>query len=70
MIEGQRSCDGETHLILNLEKTVRASGMYGLVKNEVVESDDLHLLRKARDDAFDRIVHPIVNRAISNHPKE
>jgi len=44
--------------------------MYGLVKNEVVESDDLHLLRKARDDAFDRIVHPIVNRAISNHPKE
>jgi len=51
LIEDQKSFDAETSSVVDLEKTIRASGMDELLNHEAVESDDRHLLRKARDDA-------------------
>jgi hypothetical protein len=56
-------------LVLGLEKAVRISDMDDHLKNEYAQLDGLHLMRKAYDEALDRIVLPVINSAINNHPK-
>jgi len=56
-------------LVLGLEKAVRISDMDDHLKNEYAQSDGLHLMRKAFDEALDGIVLPVINSAINNNPK-
>jgi hypothetical protein len=56
-------------LTLGLEKAVRISNMNDHLKNEYVQSDGFHVVRKANDEARDGIVIPVINSAINNHPK-
>jgi hypothetical protein len=57
------------HLLLGLEKAVRISDIDDYLKNQYAESDGLHLMRKAYDEALDGIVPPAISRAINNNPK-
>jgi len=56
-------------LTLGLEKAVRISNMNDHLKNEYIQSDGFHVMRKANDEARDGIVIPVINSAINNHPK-
>ena len=57
-------------MVLGLEKAVRMSDMDRRLRNEYAQSDGLHLLRKAYDDALDGIVLPMINSAINDNRKE
>jgi len=57
-------------LVLGLEKAVRISDMGHHLKNEYAQSDGLHLMKKAYDEALDGILLPMINSAINDNRKE
>jgi len=57
-------------LVLGLEKAVMISDMGHHLKNEYVQSDGLHLMKKAYDETLDGIVLPMINSAINDNRKE
>jgi len=57
-------------LVLGLEKAVRISDMGHHLKNEYAQSDGLHLMKKAYDEALDGIVLPMIKSAINDNRKE
>jgi hypothetical protein len=57
-------------LVLDLEKAVRISDMDHHLKNEYTQSDGLHLMKKAYDEALDGIVLPMIKSAINDNRKE
>ena len=56
-------------MTLGLEKAVRISNMNDHLKNEYIQSDGFHVMRKANDEALDGIVIHVINSAINNRPK-
>lgn len=56
-------------MVLDVEKPIRMSDKEHHLNNMYAQSDGLHLMRKAYDDALDRIGLPVINRAINNNPK-
>lgn len=57
-------------MVLGLEKAVRTSDMDHHSKNEYAQSDGLHLMKKAYDEALDGIVLPMINSAVNDNRKE
>ena len=57
-------------MVLGLEKAVMISDMGHHLKNEYVQSDGLHLMKKAYDETLDGIVLPMINSAINDNRKE
>jgi hypothetical protein len=53
-----------------MEKAVRMSDREHHLNNEYAQSDGLHLMRKAYDEALDGIVLPMINSAINDNRKE
>ena len=56
--------------ILDLEKAVKTNAMDHHLKNENNQSDGPLSFERAYDDASHGIVLPIVDFAVSSHPKE
>ena len=57
-------------MVLGLEKAVRISDMDHHLKNEYAQSECLHLMKKAYDEALDGILLPMINSAINDNRKE
>ena len=53
--------------MLDLGKDVRMNHMDRRLKIEYAQSDGLHLMRKACNEALDGIVLPVINSAINNN---